>query len=85
MGRLSPQTIEKKHKKKFEQNKGRTTAFNPSKVTGNMVEYKQCSYSFRKTIKQAQCLSLYYDGLPRENHITDTEVLLPDKLNTVTL
>ena len=30
--------------------KARTTAFNHGKVTGNMVEYKQCSYSLRKAI-----------------------------------
>ena len=24
-------------------------------MTGNMVEYKQCSYSLRKEIKQAKC------------------------------
>jgi hypothetical protein len=35
--------------------KARTTAFNQGKVTGNMTEYKQCSYSFRKAIKQAKC------------------------------
>ena len=28
--------------------KERTTAFNLGKVTGNMAEYKQCSYSLRK-------------------------------------
>ena len=31
--------------------KVRTTAFNQGKVTGNMTEYKQCSYSLRKVIK----------------------------------
>ena len=34
--------------------KARTTAFNQGKVTGNMTEYKQCSYSFCKAIKQAK-------------------------------
>ena len=34
--------------------KARTTAFNQGKVTGNMTEYKQCSYSLRKAIKQAK-------------------------------
>ena len=34
--------------------KARTTAFNQSKVTRNMTEYKQCSYSLRKAIKQAK-------------------------------
>ena len=33
--------------------KARTTASNQGKVTGNMTEYKQCSYSLRKAIKQA--------------------------------
>ena len=28
--------------------KAQTTAFNQGKVTGNMTEYKQCSYSLRK-------------------------------------
>ena len=35
--------------------KARTTAFNPGKVTGNMAEYKQCSYSLCKAIKQVKC------------------------------
>ena len=35
--------------------KARTTAFNHGKATGNMTEYKQCSYSLRKAIKQAKC------------------------------
>ena len=30
------------------------TAFNQSKGTGNMAEYKQCSYSLRKAIEQAK-------------------------------
>jgi hypothetical protein len=34
--------------------KVQTTAFNHGKVTGNMAEYKQCSYSLRKAIKQAK-------------------------------
>jgi hypothetical protein len=34
--------------------KARTTAFNHGKVTGNMAEYKQFSYSLRKAIKQAK-------------------------------
>ena len=33
----------------------RTTSFNHGKMTGNMVEYKQCSYSLCKSIKQAKC------------------------------
>jgi hypothetical protein len=32
----------------------RSTAFNHSKATRNMIEYKQCSYSLRKAIKQAK-------------------------------
>ena len=34
--------------------KSRTTAFNHGKATGNMAEYKQCSYSLHKEIKQAK-------------------------------
>ena len=34
--------------------KAQTTAFNQGKVTGNMTEFKQCSYSLRKAIKQAK-------------------------------
>uniref|UniRef100_A0A8C7KLB1 Alkylated DNA repair protein AlkB homologue 8 N-terminal domain-containing protein n=1 Tax=Oncorhynchus kisutch TaxID=8019 RepID=A0A8C7KLB1_ONCKI len=34
--------------------KARTTAFNQGKVSGNMTEFKQCSYSLRKAIKQAK-------------------------------
>ena len=34
--------------------KAQTTAFNHGKATGNMTEYKQCSYSSRKAIKQAK-------------------------------
>ena len=33
----------------------RTIAFNHGKRCGNMAEYKQCSYSLRKEIKQAKC------------------------------
>ena len=35
--------------------KARTTAFYHGKRSGNMAEYKQCSYSLRKAIKQAKC------------------------------
>ena len=35
--------------------KARSTAFIHGKATGNMTEYKQCSYSLRKAIKQAKC------------------------------
>jgi hypothetical protein len=34
--------------------KARITAFSHYKATGNMAEYKQCSYSLRKAIKQAK-------------------------------
>ena len=34
--------------------KEQTTAFNHGKVTENMAEYKRCSYSIRKAIKQAK-------------------------------
>ena len=34
--------------------KAGTTAFNQGKVTGTMTEYKQCSYSLRKVIKQVK-------------------------------
>ena len=32
-----------------------TKAFNNGKATGNMAEYKQCSYSLRTAIKLAKC------------------------------
>ena len=35
--------------------KTQSTAFNHGKRSGNMAEYKQCSYSLRKAIKQAKC------------------------------
>jgi hypothetical protein len=35
--------------------KARTTTFHHGNATGNMAEYKQCSYSLRKAIKQAKC------------------------------
>ena len=34
--------------------KARNTAVNDGKTTGNMTEYKQCSYSLHKAIKQAK-------------------------------
>ena len=34
--------------------KVQTTAFNHGKVTGNVAEYKQSTYSLRKEIKQAK-------------------------------
>ena len=34
--------------------KSQTTAFKNGKVAGNMAEYKECSYSLHKAIKQAK-------------------------------
>ena len=81
--------------------KVRTTAFNHCKVTGNVAEYKQCSYSLRKAIKQAkrqyrdevesqfngsdtmwQGLQTITNYKQKTSHVADTDVLLPDKLNT---
>ena len=71
-------------------------------MTGNMTEYKQCSYSLRKAIKQAksqyrdkvesqfngsdtrcmwQGLQSITDYKKKTSTVTDTDVLLPDKLN----
>ena len=50
--------------------KARTTAFNQGKVTGNMTEYKQCSYSLRKAIKQAKCQ--YSDKVESQFNGSDT-------------
>jgi hypothetical protein len=84
--------------------KAQTTAFNYGKVTGNMVEYQQCSYSPRNTIKPAKCQyrdkveSLFnssntrcvcqglqtitdYEG--KTSHVVATNLLFPDKLNTL--
>ena len=47
-----------------------TTAFNHGKVTGNMAEYKQCSYSLRKAIKQAKCQ--YRDKVESQFKRSDT-------------
>ena len=47
-----------------------TTAFNQGKVTGNMVKYKQCNYSLRKTIKQAKCQ--YRDKVETQFNGSDT-------------
>jgi hypothetical protein len=68
-----------------------------------MAEYKQCSYSLHKAIKQAkrhyrdkvekqfngsdtrcmgQELWTVTDNKGKTSHVTDTSVLLPDKLNT---
>ena len=48
----------------------RTTAFNQGKVTGNMTEYKQCSYSLRKAIKQAK--RQYRDKVESQFNSSDT-------------
>ncbi|KAM9414192.1 uncharacterized protein ACWYII_025639 isoform 1-T1 [Salvelinus alpinus] len=50
--------------------KARTTAFNQGKVTGNMTEYTQCSYSLRKAIKQAK--SQYRDKIESQFNSSDT-------------
>ena len=50
--------------------KARTTALNQGKVTGNMTEYKQCSYSIRKAIKQAKCQ--YRDKVELQFNGSDT-------------
>ena len=39
--------------------KARTTAFTHGKVTGNITEYKPCSYSLLKALKQAKCQYRY--------------------------
>ena len=51
--------------------KARTTAFNQGKVTGNMTEYKQCSYSPRKAIKQAK--RQYRDKVESQFNGSDTK------------
>uniref|UniRef100_A0A4W5L6E0 Reverse transcriptase domain-containing protein n=1 Tax=Hucho hucho TaxID=62062 RepID=A0A4W5L6E0_9TELE len=48
----------------------RTTAFNQGKATGNMFEYKQCSYSLRKAIKQAK--RQYRDKVESQFNGSDT-------------
>ena len=83
--------------------KARSTTFNHGKRSGNMTEYKQCSYSLRRAIKQANCqyrdkvesqfngsdtrrmwqgLQEITDYKNKNSHVTDTDVTLPDKLNT---
>ena len=70
------------------------TAFNHGKVTGNMAEYKQCSYSLCKAIKLSQFngsdtwhmwqgLQKITDYKRKTSHVADTDVLLPDKLNPI--
>ena len=66
-----------------------------------MAEYKHCSYSLCKVIKQAKCqyidkvksqfngsdtrrmLQAITDYKNKISHVTDTDVLLPDELNTL--
>ena len=50
--------------------KARTTAFNHGKVIENMAEYKQCSYSLHKAIKQAKCQ--YRDKVESQFNDSDT-------------
>ena len=50
--------------------KVRNTAFNQGNVTGNMTEYKQCSYSLRKAIKQAK--HQYRDKVESQFNGSDT-------------
>jgi hypothetical protein len=50
--------------------KARTTALNKGKVTGNMTEYKQCSNSICKAIKQAK--RQYRDKLESQFKGSDT-------------
>jgi hypothetical protein len=50
--------------------KARTSAFNQGKVTGNMTEYKQCSYSLRKAIKHAK--RQYRDRVESQFNGSDT-------------
>ena len=50
--------------------KARTTAFNQGKATGNMTEYKQCSYSLHKAIKQAK--RQYRDKVESQLNGSDT-------------
>ena len=50
--------------------KAQTTAFNQGKVTGNMTEYKQCSYSLCKAFKQAKLQ--YRDKVESQFNGSDT-------------
>ena len=75
-----------------------TTAFIHGEWAWNMAEYKQCSYSLRKLIKQVKCqyrdkVELQFNGSDTRRMwqgpqgITDykmktSHVTLPDKLNT---
>ena len=53
--------------------KAGTTAFNHGKVTGNMAEYKQCSYSLRMAIKQAK--RQYRDKVESQFNGSDTRLM----------
>ena len=59
--------------------KARTTAFNQGKVTGNMTEYKQCSYSLRKAIKQAK--RQYRDKVESQFNGSDTRYVAGSTVN----
>jgi enolase len=50
--------------------KAKTTAFHQGKVTRNLTEYKQCSYSLRKAIKQAK--HQYRDKVELQLNVSDT-------------
>ena len=71
-----------------------------------MAEYKPCSYSLHKAIKQAKCryrdeveshfngsdtrrmwqgLQEITDYKKKTGYVTDTDVTLPDKLNSATV
>jgi hypothetical protein len=54
-----------------------TTSFNHGKGTGNMAEYKQCSYSLCFTIKQAE--SQYRDKMELQFNGSDTRHIVPVK------
>jgi hypothetical protein len=53
--------------------KVRTIAFNHGKATQNMTEYKQCSYSLRKAIKQAK--HQYRDQVESQFNGSDTRCI----------
>ena len=57
--------------------KARTTAFNHGKKSGNISEYKQCSYSLRKAIKQAKQYSTvrYRDKVESQFNSSDTRLM----------
>jgi hypothetical protein len=54
--------------------KVRTTTFNYGKVTGNVAEYKQCSYSLCKKINQAKCQ--YSDKVESQFNGSDTRLTI---------